>query len=88
MLESSEELNVFKYDACLTEQPRLSCCAASQGPDFESKLFNKFSEPLSCCWKGRAVDGALPPFSLRLSIFCKWAALCLGMNLLQKENAV
>lgn len=87
-LEWSGELHVFKCGSCVNELPRLSCCAASQGPDSGSAFSNTFSELPCSCLEGRAVDGAAPPFPLRLSIFCKWAVLCLGMNLLWKGNAI
>lgn len=86
--ELFDELHVLKYDSCINELPRFSCCAASQGSDSESKIFSKFSELPCSCWKGRAMDGVVLPFPLRPSIFCKWVVLCLGMNLLQKGKAI
>lgn len=87
-LELSDEWHILKSGSCVNELPRFSCCAALQGPDSELKFFNRFSEPFCSWWKAGAIDGAAPPFPLRLRIFCRWVVLCLGMNLLQKGNAI
>lgn len=90
-LEFSGEVDFFKSDSCLNELPKYSRRAVSRtqcASHSELEFFNKPSESLCSGWKGRAMDRTVPPFPLRLSIFFKWVVLCLGMNLLQKKNAI
>lgn len=87
---SSDKPDFSKPDFWIDGLSRVSCPASRSGcsSDFDLKFSNNFLESLCSGWKGGITGRAASPFPLRLSILLKWAILCLGMNLLQKGNAI
>lgn len=87
---SSDRLDFSKPDFLIDGLVRVSCPASRPGcsSDFDLKFSKNFLEFLCSGWEGSITDRAATSFPLRLSILLKWAILCLGMNLLQKGNAI
>lgn len=86
---SSDRLDFSKSDFWVGLS-RVSCPASRPGcsSDLDFIFPGNFLESLCSGWEGSITGRAATPFPLRTSIFLKWAILCLGMNLLQKGNAI